>query len=347
MRTHRTYNFRESGQSLVLFAVLLPVMAMIVALVTDVGMLTVERRRLQNAADASALAGARMLPGNPDSAVADVEAYAGLNDIEDDEIVSIEVTATHVHDDTIEVELTRDVGFNFATLFGVFSSSVTVRATALTGGITGVSTLAPFGVEEDVFAGLDQGDTTTLKYNATSGEDGNFLPLVMDAPGSDEYGENIVSGSEGFLCSTGFETENCPSEVSTQPGNVIGKTKSALDWIFENTSESCDTYDEVLQTQPGTTRLVMTPECNRFSNPTAQSYQLIIVPVITNLCNGSCDVTVLEFALFFIESYSCGGGGQGNSCDLVGRYARAAGSVEGIVGAYDPDGSVKSVRLIK
>jgi hypothetical protein len=58
-------------------------------------------------------------------------------------------------------------------------------------------------------------------------------------------------------------------------------------------------------------------------------------------------VTVLEFALFFIESYSCGGGGQGNSCDLVGRYALAAGSVEGIVGAYDPDGSVKSVRLIK
>ena len=50
---------RERGQILVLFAGAIVVLLIVAALAFDVGMILVERRDQQNAADAAALAGAR------------------------------------------------------------------------------------------------------------------------------------------------------------------------------------------------------------------------------------------------------------------------------------------------
>jgi hypothetical protein len=72
----------------------------------------------------------------------------------------------------------------------------------------------------------------------------------------------------------------------------------------------------------------------------------VLVPVIKNLCDGRCQVTVVEFAMFFIESYTCTGG-QGNSCDLTGRYAKADGDIQGLIGIYDPTSTSRFVRLIE
>src|SRR4051812_21917434 len=53
---------RGGGQALVLVALLMPLLFGIVALVIDGSTLLVQRRMIQNAADAAALAGARELP---------------------------------------------------------------------------------------------------------------------------------------------------------------------------------------------------------------------------------------------------------------------------------------------
>ena len=244
--------------------------------------------------------------------------------------------------------MSRDVDFAFASVLGLFSGTVNVSATASTGGVVGVALLAPLAVEEAVFDGLTQGAPATLKYNATDISGGNFLPMALDGTGSSEYEENLMEGSEQLLCSVGSETADCVSKVSTQPGNLVGKTVSALDWIFASTSPECDTYDEVFTPSIGDpSRLAIDPVCNKFTNPTAASYQLILVPVIDGLCSGSCDVTVQKFSMFFLESYTCSGAGVGNSCDLVGRYVQANANVSGLLGDYDDGGSINSVRLIK
>ncbi|MCH8051764.1 MAG: pilus assembly protein [Chloroflexi bacterium] len=348
MITHSQNRSSESGQTIVLFALALTVLIGFLALTFDIGMMALDRRSAQNAADAAALAGAQMLPNDPDAAIADATAYAALNGFSADEISAITVSSTYATNDTIEVALSRDVDFAFAPVLGLSSGTVNVSATAATGGVVGVALLAPLAVEQAVFDGLSQGDTATLKYNAQNSSDGNFLPLALDGTGSSEYEENLMLGSEQWLCSVGSETANCASEVTTQPGNMVGKTVSALDWIFANTSDDCDTYDEVFPPSAGDpSRLSIAAICNKFTNPSAASYQLILVPVIDTLCNGSCTVTVQEFALFFIESYTCSGPGQGNSCDLIGKYVQANANVLGLLGAYDDGGSINSVRLIK
>jgi len=344
--THTEARSTESGQTLTIFPLALVALIGFLALTFDIGMMSVEKRSTQNAADAAALAGAQMLPDNPAAAIADATAYAAQNGISPEELGAVTVSSTYVTNDTIKVTLSRDVDFVFAPVLGLMSSTVNVSATAQTGSVVGVALLAPLAVEQAVFDGLGQGDTTTLKYNAHGNSNGNFLPLALDATGSSEYEENLMLGSEQWLCAVGSETPGCVSVASTQPGNMIGKTRSALDWIFANTSTDCDTYDEVLPPSVGDpSRLAIAANCNKFTNPAAASYQLVLVPVIGSLCNGSCYVTVQEFALFFIESYTCSGGGQGNSCDLVGRYVQANANVSGLLGAYDDVGSVNSVRL--
>lgn len=337
----------ESGQILVIFPLALAALIGFLALTFDIGMMALERRSTQNAADAAALAGAQMLPDDPNAAIADATAYAAQNGISADELNAVTVLSTYVSNDTIKVTLSRDVDFVFAPVLGLLSGTVSVSATALSGGVVGVSLLAPLAVEQTVFEGLSQGDTATLKYNAHGSSDGNFLPLALDGPGSLEYEENLMLGSEQWLCSVGSETPGCVSEASTQTGNMVGKTRSAVDWIFANTSEDCSTYNEVFPASAGDpSRLAIAAICNKFTNPAAASYQLVLIPVIDSLCSGSCSMTVQEFALFFIESYTCSGQGQGNSCDLIGRYVEANANVSGLLGAYDDGGSVNSVRLI-
>lgn len=338
----------ESGQSMVVAAMVLSVLMGFAALVIDVGMIAIERGRIQNAADAAALAGAQMLPENPNAAIDDATAYAALNGIDEGEIAAISVTTTDSANDTLQIELKREVEFGLARVLGLYSATVTVSATARTGGVVGAGALAPFAVEESVFAGLGQGDSATLKYNATNSENGNFLPLALDAPGASEYEENVKYGSLQRLCAVGSETGGCSSIAETEPGNVVGKTRSALDWVFANTTTSCDSYEEVFSDhQYDESRLALVPLCNRFTNPTAESYRLILVPIIDELCNGKCNVNIQGFGLFFIESYSCGGNGQGNSCDLVGRYAQAEGSVNGLLSAFSEESSIKSLQLIQ
>ena len=338
----------ELGQSMLVLAMILSVLIGFTALVIDIGMLTIERGRIQNAADAAALAGARMLPGSPATAVDDAAAYAAANGITDGEIAAITVTTTESANDTLQIELERHVEFGLARVLGIFGATVSVSATARTGAVVGAGALAPFAVEESVFADLDQGDSTTLKYNATNSDNGNFLPLALDERGASEYEENVKFGSRQRLCSVGSETAGCSSVAETEPGNLVGKTRQALDWVFGNTDAACDSYEEVFsESEDDESRLALVPRCNRFTSPTAASYRLILVPVIDELCGGRCDVTIQGFGLFFIESYSCGEGGQGNSCDLVGRYAQAEGSVNGLLSAFDEESSIKSVQLIQ
>jgi Flp pilus assembly protein TadG len=337
----------ESGQALITGLALMVTLIMLTALVADVGMALLGRRSIQNAADAAALAGAQHLPENTDAALAEARSYANRNGLSDDEIDSIYITTTDYPNDTLKVEVKRDVIFALAPVMNISGTSVATKAAARAGSPIGAGALAPLAVLESTFSGLAPGDPATLKYNATNASNGNFLPLAMDNTGASEYGQNLQIGSESFFCAEGHEKAGCPSVIDTEPGNVIGQTRQSLNWIFANTRPACDTFNEVFSgIDPVTGFAQLNPDCNRYTSPSAGSYRLVLVPVIKNLCDGRCQVTVVEFAMFFIESYTCTGG-QGNSCDLTGRYAKADGDIQGLIGIYDPTSTSRFVRLIE
>jgi hypothetical protein len=89
---------REDGQVLVLFAGGLVALLVIAALAFDAGMMLVERRDEQNAADAAALAGARHVLTDPvaaDAAARDIALANGYDDAASDEAVYVYIPPIH------------------------------------------------------------------------------------------------------------------------------------------------------------------------------------------------------------------------------------------------------------
>ncbi|HZQ36098.1 MAG TPA: Tad domain-containing protein, partial [Dehalococcoidia bacterium] len=114
-RTHRRSYRRgrlhagEEGQALVLWALCLTVIIGMAGLVLDGSNLQNNRRKLQNAADAAAFAGAYRLPGSAGQATTDAanwltkNCFTGVQSCADasDTVVTNAVSTTSVTNDTI------------------------------------------------------------------------------------------------------------------------------------------------------------------------------------------------------------------------------------------------------
>ena len=103
----------QRGQALIQVALMMVVLLGFVALAVDVGYTYGERRRMQNAADAGALAGARELCfGDPNMAVATAWAYAVTRNGAQEADVSIEdYTVTVTARETANTFIAGVVGY--------------------------------------------------------------------------------------------------------------------------------------------------------------------------------------------------------------------------------------------
>ena len=339
LRMLRSLWREESGQGLVVATLVMVMILGFAAMAVDVGLLLHERRDLQKSADAAALAGAQELPHSPADAEQKAAEWAEKNGIDDDELEAIEITSTYADNDTITVEVKRDVPFIFARVLGLSSDTMRADASARVGSPAQMAGLVPFGVLDEA---IRLTEPTVLKYDAKNVFHGNFGALGIDGPGANIYRDTIEHGSETPLCSQGQYTCADPT-TETEPGNIIGPTRQAVNWRIDNTPSECDQFDEVFQEMGGTYRL--TGLCNPFrSTGSSDSSRVVIVPVIGELCKGHCDVTILKFAMFFIEEL---GDCTGNSCEVTGRFADAQANVEGLMGSLDPDGLIRLVRLVE
>jgi Flp pilus assembly protein TadG len=127
----------ERGQVLVLFAGALLVILIVAALAFDVGMMLVERRDQQDAADAAALAGARYVLTNTTDAENAARAIAqanGFDDAEANETVTVHIPAIHGRyaglPGFIEVDIAADRQSIFAGVLGKATWPVGVFAVA-------------------------------------------------------------------------------------------------------------------------------------------------------------------------------------------------------------------------
>jgi hypothetical protein len=329
----------ERGQGLVLAAFAMVVIFGFAAMAIDVGLFLQERRDLQKSADAAALAGAQELPASPGDAQQKAEEWAEKNGIDVGELEAIEITSTYVADDTITVEVKRDVPFVFARVLGFTSDTMSAEGSARVGSPAAMGGLAPFAVLEDA---IELDEPTVLKYDAHEASHGNFGALAIDGNGASTYRETIKYGSETALCSQSQDTCADPT-TETEPGNMTGPTRTGVNWLIDETSTLCDEFDEVFQEHGDTYRLKT--RCNPFGPGGAHdSKRVVIVPVIEELCHGRCDVTILKFGMFFLEELgSC----TGNDCEVTGWFVEAQADVGSLMGGLDPDGLIRFVRLVE
>ncbi len=131
----------ERGQILVIFAASLLVIFGIAALVFDGGMMLLEKRDQQNAADAAAIAGARFLPGNRTDAFAQAVAIATENGFTDG-VEDQSVTVSFPSSGRIAVDIDNSRASFFAGIWGIFEHNVDSRAVA----VNESRPLGPFGI---------------------------------------------------------------------------------------------------------------------------------------------------------------------------------------------------------
>jgi Flp pilus assembly protein TadG len=121
---------RERGQVLVIFALVLVTLMIFAALAFDTGMMLVERRDQQNAADAAALAGARFLPGSTADAEAAARSVATANGFTEG-LNSVSVDVSFPSTGKIEVLIDADRSSIFGGIIGQPTWDIGSKAVAV------------------------------------------------------------------------------------------------------------------------------------------------------------------------------------------------------------------------
>ena len=370
----RRFHRQESGQVLVLTVILLTVFGGIVAFAVDLGSLTTQRRDLQNAADAIALAASLELP-DQGAALAVANEWAGNNGIDLSDM-TVTFTAQNVPwepNPKVHVQLTDEHTFIFAPLIGVTSAAVGADAEAIKTSPAGGAGMIPLAVTEDAVSGACCGDLVTIKYDSSQGglSQGNAGPVRIDGNGtgscnhSDLYCAGVKYGSDSTICVYGSDDTYCEGDtvLDTQTGVLHGATKLAIQYRLDETDAECDEFDEVfiddpLNPDPDVSRL--TQDCNPYISSSFSSLRVIVVPVICtvlpgggcegnfNSCTGSCDVRIVDFALFFLEGFAGGSScNTANNCEIVGRFVHVNQNLGLLTGTFDPTAFNQFVRLVK
>jgi hypothetical protein len=334
-----------------MFVLLIPVLLGMVAMAVDLGAFSSHRRSLQNSADAIALAAAQELP---DEAAAEERALAWAKtyydlDPADLTIVTQPVSSTNPNP-SVSVTIDHDHDFHFMPVLGIDSAPVDAHATAVKTSPGGLGQVVPWAILESTKDAADAGDKVTLKYDAGDSTNGNFGAIRLDGNGSSVYGDSIENGSSSVICADGVDgcEETSPvcegSVCQSESGNMIGSTRKGVDYRIENTDAHCDTFGEVFFEDDGDYGL--NPDCNPWIDGSYESLRVIVVPLIDELCNGSCSVTITGFSLFWLDGYGdakC----SGSSCTIVGRFINADITLGALIGNYDPNASVHYTRLVE
>lgn len=259
----------ERGSVVVLVAAGLGALVGLAALVVDAGRLYVTRSRLSAVADAAALAGAPLLPDDPDGAVQTAARYLEVNGVAPAGAV-IEADADRSR---LRVALQADEPLYLAPVLGHFRVSVPAEAVAARQVLSGTRGAVPLGVPEGTYT---HGERVTLKGDAGNGSisPGNFRALAFEGRGASRYEEHLREGFRGWV--------RVGDVVETEPGVMTGPTQRAV--------------EARIQADPDATFRTVRPGSPR----------LVTVPIVSSYPNGRGEVTVVAFGVFFLEAVDGG-----------------------------------------
>ncbi len=260
---------RERGQILIATALLVPVLLGMAAIAVDIGSYADDKRSLQNAADAIALAAAHDLCtanasdcSDTTAARAAADSYAAKNNINtsDMTVTFSGLTGTggvFTSSPTVHVALARPHTFAFAQVFGVSAKDVSVKAGAAKVSPGAIQGVLPFGVTQDTIDSTSPGDLITIHNGGGGGTTGNYGGLAIDGRGSPPLEQAIRQGATGTVCSAAMTScaptaNQCGTNAGivfdqcfTEPGAKTGPVSSAIQARLDATSSNCDTFAEV------------------------------------------------------------------------------------------------------
>lgn len=305
----------ERGFGLVLVTAGMVTLMGFAALVTDVGMLTLNKLRLSNAVDAAALAGAHELPYNTSLAKNVARDYAARNGFNPDEPV---ISAHNGRNNSkITVTATREVNYIFAKVLSLNSGTVSGSATAVVEGLTSYKGAAPLAIPDQNF---DYNTRYILKQGANSDVlsplgPGTFGALSLGGTGASNYESNLKYGYDERL--------SVGQEVDTETGNMSNPTKRAIDYRIGQCTHS-----------PPCSPASYAPGCPR----------ILIVPVYepTLIESGQIKkIRIIGFAAFLVDRVT----GQGNDNYIEGYFLRM--TAEGDSDSGQTDYGLKGIKLIE
>lgn len=273
----------EKGTALILMALGMSAIMGFAALVTDLGLMYLNKVQVSNAADAAALAGVQALPGDELKARNLAQEYAAKNGVES---LSVSIAEDKK---SIVVQGEKTVGLMLARVLGRESSTSKARAEAVLEPLTGVKGVVPLGVSEQEFI---FGETYVLKYAASDDPEGEYHSgwlglLALQGPGAKLYLEDLKYG---------FGEEIQIGDIlDIQTGNISGKTFEGIQYRID--------------------RCTHLPYC------TAESFRedcprVMLVPVIRP--DEHKKVVVIGFAAFLVDSVE----GMGNENYITGKFVR-------------------------
>jgi hypothetical protein len=174
----------KKGVAIVYLAISIAVLLMCGALVVDIGMLALNKSKLQNACDAAALAGAQELPQTGTAEEVAIK-YAADNGVAS---ISVEFPPEYSNRKITVSVTNKPVGFFFARIMDIDSGYVSAKASAVKAPIVGgISGLRPFGLKDMDFEKYTE---YAIKDGSGDGDNGNFqwldMPYYETKPNGDQ-----------------------------------------------------------------------------------------------------------------------------------------------------------------
>lgn len=334
----------DEGAVAVVVAVALVALIGFTALVVDIGSLYEDRRRLQTAADAGALAGVQDLPSSPTKAKASAAVFSDRNYGRTSAKV-IEIASTYVANDTCRVQLTDPAApLHFASIWGRRSSPVRTKATAVVASpITYSRGVMPFGIMSH-----DPSETAPFGYafeedimlKPGDGESGNYQFVALNEDSSREGSRFIYEA----IANGGVPTEvSIGRDYCTKTGVNGSNVAASLATYMTCSHTFRDAVDVDKYAASGVVELLKpdggTP-CRR----------VVVVPIIINPAypeghplrynwtevSGSKPVRVIGFVHLFVVAW----GDSGSRCWIRGKFVRPVQDDALRYGPYSRWGSI-------
>jgi hypothetical protein len=232
----------QHGAALVIMAAAIAVIIGFTALVTDIGLITVNRQIMVNLMDASALSGAQQLP-DEGLAIEVAMEYAQYNNFDPAQLTYV----VSPDKKRITVSGNKNVSLAFAKIFGFYSQTVSATATAELQPLISYYGVAPLIIKDTTVLTFAPNTFTTLKFGNPDLAPGNFGALALSGSGATQYRTDLEFGYQSTL--------RVGQEVSTNPGNMAGPTATGMKARLSNCHDAC-TYDSFVT---GCPRVVIIP----------------------------------------------------------------------------------------
>ncbi|MBE0466413.1 MAG: Tad domain-containing protein [Candidatus Desulforudis sp.] len=280
----------ENGAVLVLVTAMIIVLLGFASFAVDVGAAAVEKRKMQNAADAAALAGGMELPINSSLAQDRAVEYATKNGADSTQVV----TSVSEDKSTITVSVGKEHDFRFARVLGFHKVDIKAKAKARVAPATGVLGCIPFVLKDQE---LEVGQEYKLKlFPPGGGEDNDGNPFV------------IYLGPGNFGC---IDYNNTPEDDDLKDQNFLNNLKYGYPGLI-------NVGDEF---KPLTgNRSELTKEGVEYRISEGGDALVVYIPMVTGFpISGASDMfTVVGFAAFEINSSKPPG--DGNQSEVHGWF---------------------------